>query len=176
MATASAVERLADAAVATVTSADAPSALAAVSTGTVRSAAAAYAVERLADAAVATVTSADAASALAAVVAPNMEYAVAEGMDISAANASGQANLAVGVSTAVGMISATENVATPAGRVDDTGSDTSAIRAKGNSILLQGLAAATAVALAAFTAANMMEGTDGGMAASLLCLSFLLGL
>ena len=71
---------------------------------------------------------------------------------------------------------ATEKVATPAGRVDDTGYDTSAIGAKGNLILLQGLAAATAVALAGFTAANVMEGTDGAMAASLPCLSFLLGL
>jgi hypothetical protein len=130
----------------------------------------------LADAAVATVTSADAASALAAVVTPNMEYAAAGGTDTSAATASDQANLAVGVSTAVGMMSATETVAMPAGRVDDTGSDTSAIVAKGNSILLQGLAVATAAALAAFTAANVMEGTDGGMAAPPPCLSFLLGL
>ncbi len=97
-------------------------------------------------------------------------------MDTSAANASGQANLAVGASTAVGMMLATEKVATPAGRVDDTGYNTSAIGAKGNLILLQGLAAATAAALAAFTAANVVEGTDGGMAASPPCLSFLLGL
>ncbi len=40
----------------------------------------------------------------------------------------------------------------------------------------QGLAAATAAALAAFTAANVMEGTDGGMAAPPPCLSFLLGI
>ncbi len=33
---------------------------------------------------------------------------------------------------------------------------------------------ATAAALAAFTAANVIEGTDGGMAASPPCLSFLL--
>jgi hypothetical protein len=74
------------------------------------------------------------------------------------------------------MMSATEKVATPAGRVDDTGSDTSAIGAKGNLILLQGLAAGTAAALAAFTAAKVMEGTDGGMVTSPPCLSFLLGL
>ncbi len=109
---------------------------AAVSTGTGRSAAAASAVERMADAAVATVTSEDAASALAVVVTPNVEYAAAGGTDTSAATASGQENLAVGASTAVGMMSATEKVAMPAGRVDDTGSNTSAIGAKGNSILL----------------------------------------
>jgi hypothetical protein len=74
------------------------------------------------------------------------------------------------------MMSATEKVATPAGRVADTGYDTSAVGVKGNSVLLQGLVAATAALLAAFTAANMMEGTDGGMAASPPCLSFLLGL
>jgi hypothetical protein len=74
------------------------------------------------------------------------------------------------------MMSATKKVATPAGREDDTGSDTFAIRAKGNFILLQGLVAATAAALAAFTAANVIEGTDGGMAASHLCVSFFLGL
>ncbi len=44
---------------------------------------------------------------------------------------------------------------------------------------MQGLAAATAAALAAFTAAaftaaNVMDGTDGGMVAPLPCLSFLL--
>jgi hypothetical protein len=71
---------------------------------------------------------------------------------------------------------ATGKAATPAGRVHDTGSDTSAIGAKGHAILLQGLAAATAAALAAFTAANVMEGTAGGMAASPTCLSFLLEL
>ncbi len=97
-------------------------------------------------------------------------------MDTSAATASGQANSAVGASTTVGMMSATEKETTPAGKVDNTSSDTSAIRAKGNLILLQVLAAATAAALAAFTAANMMEGMDGGMAASPPCLSFLLGL
>jgi hypothetical protein len=74
------------------------------------------------------------------------------------------------------MMLATGEAATPAGRVDDTGSDTSAIWAKGHAILLRGLAAVTAAALAAFTAANVMEGTDGGMAASPPCLSFLLGL
>jgi hypothetical protein len=36
---------------------------------------------------------------------------------------------------AVDMMSATEKAATPAGRVDDTGSDTSAIGAKGHAIL-----------------------------------------
>ncbi len=45
---------------------------------------------------------------------------------------------------------------------------------------MQGLAAATTVALAAFavaafTAANVMDGTDGGMAAPPPCLSFVLG-
>ncbi len=116
------------------------------------------------------------ASALAVVVPPNMEYAAAVAMDTSAATASGLANLAFGASAAVGMMLANEKAKTPAGRVDDTGSNTSAIRAKGNSILPRGLAAATAVALAAFTAATVMEGTDGGMAASPPCLSFLLEL
>ncbi len=183
MTAASAVARLADAAVLKRTSAAAASAIvipaedeAAVSTGTGRSAAAASAVERLADAAVATVTSADAASALAVVVTPNVEYAAAGGTDTSAATSSGQENLTVGAYTAVGMMLETEKVAMPAGRVDDTGSDTSAIGAKENSILLQGLVAVTAAALAVFTAANMMEGTDGGMVASPRCLSFLLGL
>jgi hypothetical protein len=112
------------------------------------------------------------------VVPPNMEYAAAVATDTSAATASGLANLAVWASAAVGMMSATGKVATPAGRVDDTGSNTSAIWAKGNSILLQGLAAATAAVLAAFTAATVMEGIDGdgGMVASLPHLSFLLGL
>ncbi len=103
---------------------DDASALAVVSTGTVTSVAATSAVERLADAAVATVTSADTASALAAVVTPNVEYAATGGMDTSAANASGGANLAVGASTTVGMMLA-EKAAAPAGRVDDTGSKTS---------------------------------------------------
>jgi hypothetical protein len=45
---------------------------------------------------------------------------------------------------------------------------------------MQGLAAATAAALAAFAVAafavaNVMDGTDGGMAAPPPCLSFLLG-
>ncbi len=38
------------------------------------------------------------------------------------------------------------------------------------------MAAVTAAALAAFTAANVIEGTDGGMGAPPLCLSFLLGI
>jgi hypothetical protein len=84
--------------------------------------------------------------------------------------------LADGASAAVGMMSANEKAKMPSGRVDDTGSDTSAIRAERKLILLRGLVAATAVALAAFTAATVMEGTDGGMAASLPRLSFLLGL
>jgi hypothetical protein len=79
-------------------------------------------------------------------------------------------------SATVGMMSATGKAATPAGRVDDTGCSTSAIGAKGHAILLQGLAAAIAAVLAAFTVANMMEGTNGGMEASPPCLSFLLGL
>jgi hypothetical protein len=74
------------------------------------------------------------------------------------------------------MMSANEKAKKPSGRVDDTGSDTSAIGAEGNSILPCRLAAATAVALTAFTAATVMEGTDGGMAASPPRLSFLLGL
>jgi hypothetical protein len=97
-------------------------------------------------------------------------------MDTSAATAFGLANLAVGARAAVGMMSATEKAKMPAGRVDDTSSDTSAIGTKGNLILLQELAAATAAGLAAFTAATVMKGTDGGMAASPPCLSFLLGL
>jgi hypothetical protein len=124
----------------------------------------------------ATVTSVAAASAVAAVVTPNMEYAAAVATHTSVATDSGLANLAVTTSAAVGMMSATGKAATPAGRVDDTGSDTSAIGAKGHVILLQRLVAATAAGLAAFTASNVMEGTDGGMAASPTCLSFLLGL
>jgi hypothetical protein len=100
------------------------------------------------------------------------------------------------------MMSA-EKAAAPAGRVDDTGSNTSPSGAKEKLILTRwlaaataaasadftaacamkgmwGLAAATAAALAAFAvaafaAANVMDGTDGGMAAPPLCLSFLLG-
>ncbi len=121
-------------------------------------------------------TSAAAVSAIAVVVTPNMEYAATVATDTLAATASGQENLAVTASTAAGMMMATGKAATPAGRVDDTGSDTSTIGAKGHAILLRGLKVATAVALAAFTAANVMEGADGGMAASPLCLSFLLGL
>ncbi len=74
------------------------------------------------------------------------------------------------------MMLATVKAATPAERVDDTGSDTSAAGAEGVAGFLQGLAAAAAVALAAFKAANVMEETNGAMAASPPCLSFLLGL
>jgi hypothetical protein len=63
-----------------------------------------------------------------------------------------------------------------AGKVDDTGAGKSAVGAKGEARLLQGLVAGTATALAALTAANVMEGTDGAMVAFLPCLSFLLGL
>jgi hypothetical protein len=104
-----------------------------------------------------------------------VEYAAVVAADTSVATASDLANLAVGASTTVGMMLATEKAKTPAGRVDDTGSNTSTIGAKGNLILLQGLAAATAAALAAFTAATVMEGTDGGMVASPPCLFFLQG-
>ncbi len=55
--------------------------------------------------------------------------------------------------------------APPAGRVDDTGADTSAVGAKGQASFLRGLAVATEAALAALTAANVIEGTDGVMAA-----------
>jgi hypothetical protein len=74
------------------------------------------------------------------------------------------------------MMLAAGKAAMPAGRVDDTGYNTSAVGAKGHAILLQGLAAATAAASAAITAANVMEETDGAMAASPPCFSFLLGL
>ncbi len=67
-------------------------------------------------------------------------------------------------------------VATPVGKVDDTRDDTSAVGAKGQASFLQGLEAATAAALAALTAANVMEGTDGVMVAFPPCSSFLLGL
>ncbi len=134
--------------------------------------AAASAVARLADATVATVTSVATASAVAAIVIPNMVYAATVATETSAATASGLANLAVRASADVGMMSAAGMAATPARRVDDTGSNTSAVRAKGHTILLRGLAAATAAALAAFTAANVMEGMDGAMAASPPCLSF----
>ncbi len=43
-------------------------------------------------------------------------------------------------------------------------------------VFLQGLVAATAAGLSALTAANVMEGTDGVMAAFPPCLSFLLGI
>ncbi len=156
MAAACAVARLADTAVATATSV--------------------ASVARLADTAVATAISAASASALATVVPPNVEYAAAVATDTSAATASGLANLAVGASAAVGMMSENEKAKTPAGRVDDIGSNTSAIGAEGNLILPRGLAVATAAALAAFTAATVMEGTNGGMVASPPHLSLLLGL
>ncbi len=63
-----------------------------------------------------------------------------------------------------------------AGKVDDTGAGTSAVGAKGQARFLQGLVAGTAAALAALTAANVMEGANGAMAAFPPCLSFLLGL
>ncbi len=105
-----------------------------------------------------------------------MEYAVAVATETSAATAFGLANLAVGTSAAVGMMLAAGKAATPAGRVDDTGADTSAVGAKGQASFLRGLAAATAAALGALTAANVMEGTDGVMATFPPCSSFLLGL
>jgi hypothetical protein len=51
----------------------------------------------------------------------------------------------------------------------------SAVGAKGQASFLQGLVTATAVGLAALTAANVMEGSDGVIAAFPPCLSFLLG-
>jgi hypothetical protein len=105
-----------------------------------------------------------------------VEYAAAVVTEISAATASGLANLAVGASAAVGMMLAAGKAETLAARVDDTGSDTSAVGAKGQVSFLQGLAAATAAVLAALKAANVMEGTDGAKAASPPYLSFLLGL
>ncbi len=105
-----------------------------------------------------------------------MEYAAAVMTEISAATDSGLANLAVVASAAVGMMSAAGKAATTAGRVDDTGTNTSAVGAKGQASFLQGLAAATAAALAALTAANMMEGTDAVMATFPPYLSFLLGI
>ncbi len=110
------------------------------------------------------------------VVTSNMEYAAAVATNTSAATDSDITNLAVTARAAVGMMLANGKAATPAGRVDDISSNTSAVRAMGHAILLQGLATATAAALAAFTAVNVMEGMDGGMAASPTCLSFLLGL
>ncbi len=139
--------------------------------------AAAHAVARFVDTAVATGTSAASTSALAAVAPPSVEYASAVATDTLAATVSGLAKSAVGARAAVGMMSvANEKAKTPSGRVDDTGSDTSAIKAKGNLILLRGLVAVTAVALAAFIANTVMEGVDGGMVASPPCLTFLLGL
>jgi hypothetical protein len=52
----------------------------------------------------------------------------------------------------------------------------SAVGAKGQAGFLQGLAAATAAALATLPAATVMEGTDGAMVAFPPCLSLLLGL
>jgi hypothetical protein len=57
-----------------------------------------------------------------------------------------------------------------------TSADASAAGAEGAVGFLQGLAVATAAALAALTAANMMEGTDGVRVAFPPCLSLLLGL
>jgi hypothetical protein len=142
----------------------------------VATATSAASVARLAETAVAKATSVASASALAMVVPPNVEYAAAVAMDTSATTAYGLANLAVGASATVGMMLANEKAKMPSGRVDDTGSDTSAIGAEGNLILPCRLAAATAVALVAFTAATVMEGTDGGTVATSLRLSFLLGL
>jgi hypothetical protein len=98
-------------------------------------------------------------------------------METSAATASGLENLAAGASAAVGMILVAGKAATLAGRVDDTGANTSAAGADGAVGFLQGLAAAaTAAALAALTAANVMEGMDGYIAAFPPCSSFLLGI
>jgi hypothetical protein len=74
------------------------------------------------------------------------------------------------------MMLAAGKAATPAGRVDDTGTNTSAVGAKGQADFLCGLAAATVVGLAALTAANVMEGPDGVRVAFPPCLFFLLGL
>jgi hypothetical protein len=146
---------------------------AAIATGTGTSATAASAVARLADTTVETVTSAAAASDVAAIVTTNVGHS---GNGHINSHWFWPRNLAGRAGAAVGMMSATGKVATPAGRAYDTGSDTSTIRAKGHTIFLQGLAAVTAVALSAFTAANVMEGMDGAMVASPQCLSFLLGL
>jgi hypothetical protein len=105
-----------------------------------------------------------------------MEYAAAVATETSAAAASVLANLAVGASAAVGMMLAAGKAAMPAGRIDDTGADTSAVGAKEQAGFLQGLAAVTAAALAALTTANVMKGTDGVMVAFPPCSSFLLGL
>jgi hypothetical protein len=85
----------------------------------------------MADSKLGTVTSATSASAVAVT---NLEGATVVATDTSAATASGLANLAPGVSTAVGIMSA-EKAAAPAGRVDDTGSKTSPSGAKENLIL-----------------------------------------
>ncbi len=67
-------------------------------------------------------------------------------------------------------------VAMPAGRVECTGTNASAVGANGQAGLLQEWMAATAGALAALPAANAMVGTDGVRVAFPSCLSFLLGL
>ncbi len=105
-----------------------------------------------------------------------MEYAAVVVMETSATTASGLANLAVMASAVVGMILAAGKAATPAGRVDDTSANTSAAGAEGVAGFFQGLAVATAAALAALKVANVMEGMDGDMAAFPPCLSFLLGI
>jgi hypothetical protein len=84
--------------------------------------------------------------------------------------------MAVGASATVGMMPAAGKAATPVGRVDDTGADTSAAGAEGVADFLQGLVAATAVALTALTAVNVMKGMDGDMAAFPPFSSFLLGI
>jgi hypothetical protein len=76
------------------------------------------------------------------VATPNVEYAAAVATGTSAVTASCLANLAVRASAAESIMPATGKGATSAGRVDDTGSNTSALGAKGHVILLQGLAAA----------------------------------
>jgi hypothetical protein len=105
-----------------------------------------------------------------------VEYAAAVATETSAATASDVANLAVGASAAEGMMSAAGKVAMLAGRVECTGASASTAGAEGAAGFLQGLAAATATALAALTAANVMKGTAGVRAASPPFLSCLLGL
>jgi hypothetical protein len=97
------------------------------------------------------------------IVKPNIEYAAILATKTSAAPASGLANLAVGTSAAVGMMSAAGKGAMPAGRVVDTGDNTSTVGTKGQASFLQELAAATAPALAALTAANVIERMNGVM-------------
>ena len=103
-----------------------------------------------------------------------MEYASAVAIETAAATDSGLANLAVGASATVSMVSACGKAAKPAGKVDDTSPDTSAVGAKGQVSFLQRLVAATAAALAALTAANVMEGMAGVRAAFPPCSSCLL--